>query len=188
LGFFAIVALLVGGVVVVGLAFNGEVGGAGGSGAAIEDGKVYFGANPEFPKVAVGKVVVAIAGAEEFKGDLGTAAIVGVEGLQVQFEQFPHAGFVAVDDGAVVEAGGGHGIGLEVAVQWAKRRGVVMKIQYFRETDTLAIELSDRAVVETEAITEDLILDYDDQGKIVAITLDNYWKNVDTDSFQTSKV
>ena len=63
-----------------------------------------------------------------------------------------------------------------------------MKIQYFRETDTLAIELSDRAVVETEAITEDLILDYDDQGKIVAITLDNYWKNVDTDSFQTSKV
>ncbi|WP_353259492.1 DUF2283 domain-containing protein [Prochlorothrix hollandica] len=51
-----------------------------------------------------------------------------------------------------------------------------MKIQYFPETDTLAIELSDRAVVETEAITEDLILDYDDQGKVVAITLDNYSK------------
>ena len=54
-----------------------------------------------------------------------------------------------------------------------------MKIQYFPETDTLAIELSDRAVVETEAITEDLILDYDDQGKVVAITLDNCSKNVD---------
>ncbi|KKI99496.1 DUF2283 domain-containing protein [Prochlorothrix hollandica] len=54
-----------------------------------------------------------------------------------------------------------------------------MRIQYFPETDTLAIELSGRAVVETEAITEDLILDYDDQGKVVAITLDNYSKNVD---------
>lgn len=54
-----------------------------------------------------------------------------------------------------------------------------MKIQYFPETDTLAIELSSRAVVETEAITEDLVVDYDDQGKVVAITLDNYSKNVD---------
>jgi len=110
LGFFAIVALAVWIVVVVGLTFDGKVRFTVGTGATIEDGKVYFGANPEFPKVAVLEVVVAIAGAHEFQGNLGTAAIVGVEGLQEQFEQFPHAGFVAVDDGSVVKVGGGHGL------------------------------------------------------------------------------
>ncbi len=54
-----------------------------------------------------------------------------------------------------------------------------MKIQYFPETDTLAIELTNKKVAATDAITDDLILDYDDQGKIVAITIDNCSKNVD---------
>lgn len=54
-----------------------------------------------------------------------------------------------------------------------------MKIRYFPETDTLAIELTSKPVVVTDAITDDLILDYDDEGKVVAITLDNYSHNVD---------
>ena len=60
-----------------------------------------------------------------------------------------------------------------------------MKIQYFPETDTLAIELTRQPIVTTDAITTDLILDYDHEGKIVAITLDNYSKNVDTINLQT---
>ena len=60
-----------------------------------------------------------------------------------------------------------------------------MKIQYFPETDTLAIELTSQPVVSTDAITDDLILDYDAHGKVVAITIDNYSKNVDTFNFQT---
>jgi len=59
-----------------------------------------------------------------------------------------------------------------------------MKIQYFLETDTLAIELTSKPVTSTDAITDDLILDYDDQGKIVAITLDNCSKNVDSVNLQ----
>jgi len=47
-----------------------------------------------------------------------------------------------------------------------------MKIRYFPDTDTLAIELTRKPIIATEAITDDLILDYDDAGKIVAITLD----------------
>ncbi|MEB3251540.1 MAG: DUF2283 domain-containing protein [Cyanobacteriota bacterium] len=49
-----------------------------------------------------------------------------------------------------------------------------MKIQYFSETDTLAIELTSKSVASTDAITDDLILDYGEQGKIVAITIDHY--------------
>ncbi len=59
-----------------------------------------------------------------------------------------------------------------------------MKIQYFSETDTLAIELTTKPVVATDAITDDLILDYDSDGKVVAITLDNYSRNVETINLQ----
>jgi YD repeat-containing protein len=59
-----------------------------------------------------------------------------------------------------------------------------MKLQYFPKTDTLAIELTRNPVVSTDAITEDLILDYDDQGKVVAITIDNCSKNVDAVNLQ----
>ncbi|MBW4518028.1 MAG: hypothetical protein KME11_22740 [Timaviella obliquedivisa GSE-PSE-MK23-08B] len=34
-------------------------------------------------------------------------------------------------------------------------------------------------------MTDDLILDYDSQGKVVAITIDNYSKNVDAFNLQT---
>jgi uncharacterized protein YuzE len=54
-----------------------------------------------------------------------------------------------------------------------------MKIQYFSETDTLAIELTTKPVAITNTITDDLILDYDNEGKLVAITLDNYSQNVE---------
>jgi YD repeat-containing protein len=60
-----------------------------------------------------------------------------------------------------------------------------MKIQYFPETDTLALELTSKPVTSTDAITDDLILDYDDQGKLVAITLDNCSKNVDSINLQS---
>ncbi|MFQ4139501.1 DUF2283 domain-containing protein [Nodosilinea sp. PGN35] len=59
-----------------------------------------------------------------------------------------------------------------------------MKIQYFSETDTLAIELTTKPVVATDAITDDLILDYDSDGKVVSITLDNYSRNVETINLQ----
>jgi len=61
-----------------------------------------------------------------------------------------------------------------------------MKIQYFPETDTLAIELTRNPVVATDVISDDLILDYDEQGKIVAITLDNYSQNVDEVDLQSA--
>lgn len=59
-----------------------------------------------------------------------------------------------------------------------------MKIQYFSDTDTLAIELTTQPVTTTDAITDDLLLDYDSDGKVVAITLDNYSKNVETVDLQ----
>lgn len=59
-----------------------------------------------------------------------------------------------------------------------------MKIQYFPETDTLAIELTTKSVAVTDAITDDLTVDYDSEGKVVAITLDHYSQNVETINLQ----
>jgi uncharacterized protein YuzE len=59
-----------------------------------------------------------------------------------------------------------------------------MKIRHFSETDTLAIELTTKTVATTDTITDDLILDYDNDGKLVAITLDNYSQNVETVNLQ----
>lgn len=63
-----------------------------------------------------------------------------------------------------------------------------MKIQYYPETDTLAIELTTKAIASTDAVTDDLILDYDSDGKVVAITLDNYSKNAKTINRQALEV
>ena len=60
-----------------------------------------------------------------------------------------------------------------------------MKIQYFSNTDTLAIKLTSKPVAWTDTITDDLILDCGSEGKVVAITIDNYSRNVDTVNLQT---
>jgi YD repeat-containing protein len=59
-----------------------------------------------------------------------------------------------------------------------------MRIQSFADTDTPALELINKPVATTDAVSDDLILDYDSEGKVVAITLDNYSKNVDTVDLQ----
>lgn len=48
-----------------------------------------------------------------------------------------------------------------------------MKAKYFKDTDTLYLELRDSAPVETRDLDEDTLLDYDGAGRIVSITLEH---------------
>jgi len=48
-----------------------------------------------------------------------------------------------------------------------------MKVKYFPDTDTLHIELSDRSVVETRDINEDVMIDIDDAGRVVGLTIEH---------------
>jgi uncharacterized protein YuzE len=48
-----------------------------------------------------------------------------------------------------------------------------MKFKYFRETDTLYIELRRADVVETKDLDENTILDLDETGNLCAITLEH---------------
>ncbi len=48
-----------------------------------------------------------------------------------------------------------------------------MKIQYFKNTDTLYIEFRSALVVESRDIDEDTIIDLDSEGNIVALTMEH---------------
>lgn len=48
-----------------------------------------------------------------------------------------------------------------------------MKLNYYDETDSLYIEFSDESSAESVEISEGVVLDYDAQGKLVGIDIDN---------------
>lgn len=63
-----------------------------------------------------------------------------------------------------------------------------MKITYFRDTDTLHIELRPRRVAETRDLDEDTILDLDGDGSICAITIEHASVRADIPRFSFEQV
>jgi uncharacterized protein YuzE len=54
-----------------------------------------------------------------------------------------------------------------------------MKIRYFQDTDTLHIEFRPDAVAETRDLDENTLLDLDQAGRILGITLEQASQRVD---------
>jgi uncharacterized protein YuzE len=54
-----------------------------------------------------------------------------------------------------------------------------MKLNYFPETDSLYIDLSERPSTDSRAISDGIVLDYDDAGNLVGIDIDNASIKVD---------
>ncbi len=48
-----------------------------------------------------------------------------------------------------------------------------MKLNYYPETDSLYIDLSEKTSVESKEISEGIVLDYDEAGNLVGIDIDN---------------
>ena len=48
-----------------------------------------------------------------------------------------------------------------------------MKIKYFSDTDTALVEFSERAVAETKEIDENIYIDIDRAGNLVAMTIEH---------------
>jgi uncharacterized protein YuzE len=53
-----------------------------------------------------------------------------------------------------------------------------MKLNYYAETDSLYIDLSETASTESREISEGVVLDYDARGNLVGIDIDNASKKV----------
>ncbi len=48
-----------------------------------------------------------------------------------------------------------------------------MKVKYFSDTDTALVEFSDRKVSETKEINENIYIDLDSAGNLVAMTIEH---------------
>ena len=63
-----------------------------------------------------------------------------------------------------------------------------MKLNYYPETDSLYIDLSELPSVESREISEGVILDYDAEGRLVGIDIDNASHKVEMQKLILSKL
>lgn len=63
-----------------------------------------------------------------------------------------------------------------------------MKVNYFPDTDSLYIDLSEQPSAESREISEGVVLDYDASGNLVGIDIDNASTKVDLHRFVVSKI
>lgn len=63
-----------------------------------------------------------------------------------------------------------------------------MKIKYYPDTDSLYINLSSKASVKSEEVSEGVVLDYDTDGNLVGIDIDNAGKKLELTEVVLSKL
>jgi uncharacterized protein YuzE len=63
-----------------------------------------------------------------------------------------------------------------------------MRLKYYPDTDSLYIDLSSRASAESREISEGVVLDYDADGNVVGIDIDNASRKVDLKEVTLSKI
>ena len=63
-----------------------------------------------------------------------------------------------------------------------------MKLNYHAETDSLYIDLSERPSAESREVSDGVVLDYDAQGNLVGIDIDNASKKVQLDHLILNKL
>ena len=63
-----------------------------------------------------------------------------------------------------------------------------MKLHYYKETDSLYIDLSSKPSSESKEISEGIVLDYDAEGNIVGIDIDNASSKIDLKEVILSKI
>ena len=63
-----------------------------------------------------------------------------------------------------------------------------MKLNYYPETDSLYIDLSEKTSVESREISDGVILDYDADGTLVGIDIDNASRKVQLNELSLQKL
>jgi uncharacterized protein YuzE len=63
-----------------------------------------------------------------------------------------------------------------------------VKLNYYPDTDSLYIDLSIRPSVESREVSAGVVLDYDQQGNLVGIDIDNASRKLDLSEVVTSHI
>jgi len=63
-----------------------------------------------------------------------------------------------------------------------------MKLNYYPETDSLYIDLTERPSAESKEVSEGVVLDYDANGNLVGIDIDNASKKLELKTLVLNKM
>ncbi len=63
-----------------------------------------------------------------------------------------------------------------------------MRVKYFSDTDTALVEFTDREVVETREISENIYADFDRQGNLVSMTIEHARANARLSEFSYQEI
>ena len=63
-----------------------------------------------------------------------------------------------------------------------------MKLSYYKETDSLYIDLSSNPSADSREVSEGIVLDYDAQGNLVGIDIDNASQKVDLNEISLMRI
>lgn len=63
-----------------------------------------------------------------------------------------------------------------------------MKLSYFKDTDTLYIELKSTDISESKGLDDNTVLDLDSEGNIVAITMEHASQRTDVQNLTLSGI
>src|SRR5436309_7772284 len=76
----------------------------------------------------------------------------------------------------------------ELRASWRRAAGDLMKLHYYAETDSLYIELNARPSAESREIADGLVVDFDAQGNVVGIDVDQASKKLDLASLEAESL
>lgn len=60
-----------------------------------------------------------------------------------------------------------------------------MKLNYYAETDSLYIDFKNKTSVDSKEVSDGLVLDFDESGKIIGLDISNASKIIDLDKVET---
>ena len=63
-----------------------------------------------------------------------------------------------------------------------------MEIKYFSDTDTLLINFANQEIVETRDINENILIELDEQGNLISITIEHATQQMDIENLSYQKI
>ena len=63
-----------------------------------------------------------------------------------------------------------------------------MKITYFKDTDTLLVNFNNNKIIETKDLNEDVLVEFDDKGNVVSMTIEHAQQQAEIASFSYNQV
>ncbi|HZK06610.1 MAG TPA: DUF2283 domain-containing protein [Bacteroidales bacterium] len=63
-----------------------------------------------------------------------------------------------------------------------------MKITYFKDTDTLLVNFNDNLITETKDLNENLLIEMDQDGNIVSMTIEHARQQTEIGNFSFNQV